>query len=75
MLKARACLEKGWPSVVVPAEMDDFKAVNDCSTRSATNAGLRELARLFDANVRHEQTRARFDGGRFVIVLWSAWID
>ncbi len=59
----------GQPLSVAIADVDDFKAVNDTHGHEAGDILLRELGRLLRAQMRKEDTCARWGGEEFIFLL------
>jgi diguanylate cyclase (GGDEF)-like protein len=59
----------GGPFSLAIADVDDFKAVNDSHGHDAGDVLLRELSRLLRAQMRKEDTCARWGGEEFIFLL------
>ena len=58
-----------WPCVVIIADLDHFKAINDTYGHPAGDAVLQRFAEIVKATIRHTDLVARYGGEEFVIVL------
>jgi diguanylate cyclase (GGDEF)-like protein len=67
MFKALQCSQKKF--VLLFADLDKFKEVNDELGHAAGDLVLREFARMVRASIREPDVAARFGGDEFVIIL------
>ena len=58
-----------WPQMVIAADIDHFKAVNDRYGHQAGDAVLKQFATTLVRNCREDDLVARFGGEEFVILL------
>jgi diguanylate cyclase (GGDEF)-like protein len=65
----RRALRKDSPLAILMCDIDHFKRLNDSYGHEAGDAVLRELARLFQAQLRAEDIASRFGGEEFVFIL------
>jgi diguanylate cyclase (GGDEF)-like protein len=68
----RRSLRKESPLAILMVDIDHFKQLNDLHGHEAGDAVLRELARLFQAQLRMEDIASRYGGEEFVLILPEA---
>ena len=59
----------GEPTSILICDIDHFKKINDKFGHGAGDKVLSELAAMFKANVRHQDTVARWGGEEFLFIL------
>ncbi len=57
------------PAAIILADIDFFKAINDCGGHAAGDAVIRQFADLLRANVREIDRAARYGGEEFAVLL------
>lgn len=73
LARARSYVERyGVPVMLVLADLDHFKQINDSHGHLAGDAVLRGVARLLQGNVRASDVVARVGGDEFALLLWHA---
>jgi diguanylate cyclase (GGDEF)-like protein len=65
----RRALRKDSPLAILMCDIDHFKRLNDSYGHEAGDAVLRELARIFQAQLRAEDIASRYGGEEFVLIL------
>lgn len=65
----RRALRKGSLLAILMVDIDHFKRLNDLHGHEAGDAVLRELAKLFQAQLRAEDIASRYGGEEFVLIL------
>ena len=64
-----------WPMMVIAADIDHFKSVNDMLGHQAGDAVLKQFATTLVRNCREDDIVARFGGEEFVILLRAGTVD
>lgn len=70
----RGLLNDGEPLVVVMADLDHFKLLNDTYGHDAGDRALRKFAQTLEASLRDSDIAGRFGGEEFVIALPGATV-
>jgi diguanylate cyclase (GGDEF)-like protein len=65
----RRATRKESPLAILMVDIDYFKRLNDSYGHEAGDAVLRELARIFQSQLRSEDIASRFGGEEFVLIL------
>jgi diguanylate cyclase (GGDEF)-like protein len=65
----------GTPTSLIFAEVDHFRHVNDLHGHAASDAALRELAKVVQTSIRTYDVAGRFWGGKFMIVVPGCEMD
>ncbi|HEY0263499.1 MAG TPA: sensor domain-containing diguanylate cyclase [Granulicella sp.] len=60
---------RGTPLAILMVDLDHFKRFNDTYGHAAGDAALRELARVFQTQLRAEDIASRYGGEEFLIIL------
>jgi diguanylate cyclase (GGDEF)-like protein len=68
-LELQRCMRQEHPLSIVMIDVDHFKAYNDTHGHPAGDQVLREVSRLFKANLRELDIVARYGGEEFAVVL------
>lgn len=71
----RRCIRKKLPLAVMMIDVDHFKRFNDSFGHEAGDEVLRELARLFKAQLRAEDIACRYGGEELTMILPEASLE
>lgn len=65
----------GWPMMLIAADIDHFKRVNDTFGHQAGDKALKQFAATLIRNCREDDVVARFGGEEFIILLRADLLD
>ncbi len=71
----RRAVRKGSPLTVLMVDLDHFKKFNDTYGHEAGDAVLREVAKVFQAQLRAEDIASRYGGEEFTLILPDTELD